>query len=208
MSSSVARQPTPEGPRLGLRGAAPAGRVHRHVHQPVHRHRGPAPARGHRRRRPAAAAGARLAPDLVRLAPSDARIGPGLPGRRTRPARVRAVRQAPDGYDTATLASDLAAMMDALGHQRFAIAGHDTSMWIGYALAADHPDRVDRLAVAEAAMPGVSPSPRLFGSTQANGRLWHFAFNPARLGQRTTRHRTGRRLLRVPVRQGREETAR
>jgi len=157
MSSSVARQPTPEGPRLGLRGAAPAGRVHRHVHQPVHRHRGPAPARGHRRRRPAAAAGARLAPDLVRLAPSDARIGPGLPGRRTRPARVRAVRQAPDGYDTATLASDLAAMMDALGHQRFAIAGHDTGMWIGYALAADHPDRVDRLAVAEAAMPGVSP---------------------------------------------------
>jgi pimeloyl-ACP methyl ester carboxylesterase len=50
-------------------------------------------------------------------------------------------------------------------------------MWIGYALAADHPDRVDRLAVAEAAMPGVSPSPPLFGSTQANNRLWHFAFN-------------------------------
>jgi pimeloyl-ACP methyl ester carboxylesterase len=67
--------------------------------------------------------------------------------------------------------------MDALGHQRFAIAGHDTGMWIGYALAADHPDRVDRLAVAEAAMPGVSPSPPLFGSTQADDRLWHFAFN-------------------------------
>jgi hypothetical protein len=67
--------------------------------------------------------------------------------------------------------------MDALGHQRFAIAGHDTGMRIGYALAADHPDRVDRLAVAEAAMPGVSPSPPLFGSTQANDRPWHFAFS-------------------------------
>src|SRR5215472_12350295 len=83
----------------------------------------------------------------------------------------------PGGYDTATLAGDLAAVMDALGHRRFAVAGHDTGMWIGYALAADHPGRVARLAVAEAAMPGVSASPPLFGSTQANNRLWHFAFN-------------------------------
>jgi len=30
------------------------------------------------------------------------------------------------GYDTGALASDLAALMDALGHQRFAVAGHDT----------------------------------------------------------------------------------
>ena len=44
-------------------------------------------------------------------------------------------------------------------------------------MAADYPDRVARLAVAEAAMPGVSPSPPLFGSTAANDRLWHFAFN-------------------------------
>jgi pimeloyl-ACP methyl ester carboxylesterase len=83
----------------------------------------------------------------------------------------------PGGYDTATLAADLVALMDALGYQRFAVAGHDTGMWIGYALAADHPDRIDRLAVAEAAMPGVSASPPLFGGTQANDRLWHFAFN-------------------------------
>ncbi len=82
-----------------------------------------------------------------------------------------------DGYDAATLADDLVALMDALGHQRFAVAGHDTGMWIGYALAADYPDRVACLAVAEAAMPGVSPSPPLFGSTQANDGLWHFAFN-------------------------------
>ena len=82
-----------------------------------------------------------------------------------------------DGYDTGTLAGDLVALMDALGHRRFAAAGHDTGMWIGYALAADHPGRLDRLAVAEAAMPGVSPSPPLFGGTQANNRLWHFAFN-------------------------------
>jgi pimeloyl-ACP methyl ester carboxylesterase len=82
-----------------------------------------------------------------------------------------------DGYDTGTLAADLAALMDALGHQRFAVAGHDTGMWIGYALAADHPDRVARLAVAETPLPGVSPSPPLFANAHLNNALWHFGFN-------------------------------
>ena len=82
-----------------------------------------------------------------------------------------------DGYDTGTLAGDLVALMDALGHERFAVAGHDTGMWIGYALAADHPDRVARLAVAETPLPGVSPSPPLFASAHLNNALWHFAFN-------------------------------
>ena len=82
-----------------------------------------------------------------------------------------------DGYDTGTLAADLAALMDALGHRRFAVAGHDTGMWIGYALAADHPRRVARLAVAETPLPGVSPSPPLFASAHLNNALWHFAFN-------------------------------
>ena len=82
-----------------------------------------------------------------------------------------------DGYDTGTLAGDLAALMDALGHERFAVAGHDTGMWIGYALAVDHPDRVARLAVAETPLPGVSPSPPLFANAHLNNALWHFAFN-------------------------------
>jgi pimeloyl-ACP methyl ester carboxylesterase len=82
-----------------------------------------------------------------------------------------------DGYDTGTLAADTADLMTALGHHRFAVVGHDIGMWMGYALAADHPERVTRLAVAEAAIPGLSPSPPLFGSTEANNRLAHFAFN-------------------------------
>jgi pimeloyl-ACP methyl ester carboxylesterase len=82
-----------------------------------------------------------------------------------------------DGYDTGTLADDLVALMDALGHQRFAVAGHDTGMWIGYGLAADHPDRVARLAVAETPLPGVSPSPPLLANAHLNNALWHFAFN-------------------------------
>jgi pimeloyl-ACP methyl ester carboxylesterase len=84
-----------------------------------------------------------------------------------------------DGYDTGTLANDLVALMDALGHERFAVVGHDTGLIISYALAADHPDRVDRLAVVEVPGPlGVGPSPPLFGLPEPiNNKLWHLAFN-------------------------------
>jgi pimeloyl-ACP methyl ester carboxylesterase len=82
------------------------------------------------------------------------------------------------GYDTATLAGDLVALMDALGHQRFAVVGHDTGFAIGYALAADHPDRVERVALAEIpGPPGAAPSPPLFVPGPLNDRLWHIPFN-------------------------------
>ncbi|MGW4630800.1 alpha/beta fold hydrolase [Streptomyces rubiginosohelvolus] len=81
------------------------------------------------------------------------------------------------GYDTATLARDMAGLMTALGHERFAVVGHDIGMWTGYALAADHSGRIERLAVTEAAIPGLSPSPPLFSDAEVNARLWHFAFN-------------------------------
>jgi pimeloyl-ACP methyl ester carboxylesterase len=82
-----------------------------------------------------------------------------------------------DGYDTGTLSSDLVGLMAALRHERFAMVGHDIGMWTGFALAADHPDRIERLAVAEAAIPGVTPPPPLFVTGRANERLWHFTFN-------------------------------
>ena len=82
-----------------------------------------------------------------------------------------------DGYDTATLGNDLVALMDALGHQRFALYGTDVGMPIAYALTVDHLDRVERLVVSEAPLPGISPSPPLFLPPQLNERLWHLAFN-------------------------------
>ncbi|WP_201776641.1 alpha/beta fold hydrolase [Allosalinactinospora lopnorensis] len=82
------------------------------------------------------------------------------------------------GYDTGALANDLVALMDALGHQRFAVVGHDTGFAIGYALAADHPDRVDRVALAEIpGPPGAAPAPSLFVPAPLNERLWHIPFN-------------------------------
>ena len=64
-----------------------------------------------------------------------------------------------DGYDTGTLASDLVKLMGALGHQRFALYGTDVGVPIAYALAADHPDRVERLVVSEAPSLGYPPHP-------------------------------------------------
>jgi pimeloyl-ACP methyl ester carboxylesterase len=96
-----------------------------------------------------------------------------------------------DGYDTGTLANDLVALMDELGHQRFALYGTDTGMPIAYALAADHPDRVERLIVSEAPLPGASPSPPLFLQPQLNARLWHLTFNqlPAEVNEALVRGR-------------------
>jgi pimeloyl-ACP methyl ester carboxylesterase len=82
-----------------------------------------------------------------------------------------------DGYDTAAHADDMVALMEALGHPRFAMVGFDTGMPIGYAVAADHPERLDRLVVGEAVISGVTPSPPLIGSAKANNQFWHLAFN-------------------------------
>ncbi len=82
-----------------------------------------------------------------------------------------------DGYDTATLAADMVALMDALGHRRFAVVGVDTGMLIAYAVAADHPDRVDRLVVGEAFLPGITPPAPLTLPDQVKARLWHIPFN-------------------------------
>ncbi|WP_424882774.1 alpha/beta fold hydrolase [Streptomyces sp. SLBN-8D4] len=82
-----------------------------------------------------------------------------------------------DGYDSGTLAADLLALMAALGHDRFDVVGHDIGTWTAYALAADHPERVGRLAILEAVVPGLTPSPPFFGPAAANLRLWQFGFN-------------------------------
>ena len=114
-----------------------------------------------------------------------------------------------DGYDIGTLANDMVALMDSLGHERFALVGFDTGMFISYALAADHPDRLDRLVVGEAFVPGVysitAPvRPRADQRAALAPRL-----QPARHGERGSRQRTGRHLLRRGVRRmGRDATAR
>jgi pimeloyl-ACP methyl ester carboxylesterase len=85
-----------------------------------------------------------------------------------------------DGYDAGTLAQDLIALMDDLGHERFAVVGHDIGLVISYALAADNPDRVASVAVLEVPGPPTPDhSPPLFAPAAVNNKLWHIAFNRA-----------------------------
>ena len=81
------------------------------------------------------------------------------------------------GYDAATLAQDMVAVMEALGHERFAFVGVDTGMLIGYALAADHGERIERAVLGEAFLPGITPPYPLIAPPPLADRLWHLSFN-------------------------------
>jgi haloacetate dehalogenase len=52
-------------------------------------------------------------------------------------------------YAKRAMALDQIAVMDQLGFDRFAVAGHDRGGRVGYRLALDHPDRVSKLAVLD-----------------------------------------------------------
>ena len=54
-----------------------------------------------------------------------------------------------EDYTKRTLARETVSLMADLGHQTFAVAGHDRGARLGYRLALDHPDRVERLAVLD-----------------------------------------------------------
>jgi pimeloyl-ACP methyl ester carboxylesterase len=82
-----------------------------------------------------------------------------------------------NGYDPASQANDMVALMAALGHRRFAVIGFDTGMPIAYALASDHPELIERVVVGEAIIVGVTPAPPLLVPGPLNRRLWHIAFN-------------------------------
>src|SRR3984957_3190632 len=96
-----------------------------------------------------------------------------------------------EGYDSGTLANDLVGLMDALGQGQFAVVGVDTGLLIGYALAADHPGRVARLAVGEAPLPGITPPTPLILPDQGCDRLWDIPFH--QLKKKKKKKNTGRR---------------
>ena len=81
------------------------------------------------------------------------------------------------------LALDQVQAMAALGHERFAVAGHDRGGRVGYRMALDHPDRVSSLAVLD-----IVPTADVWA--RADDRLalvyWHWGFlaQPAPLPER------------------------
>jgi pimeloyl-ACP methyl ester carboxylesterase len=85
------------------------------------------------------------------------------------------------GYEMQTIAADLHGFAEALGLTAkgpIDVVGHDIGAWIGYFYAAEWPDDVKRLAVFDAAIPGITPPPPAgFPTAEVNVKTWHFAFN-------------------------------
>jgi pimeloyl-ACP methyl ester carboxylesterase len=85
------------------------------------------------------------------------------------------------GYEMRTVGAELHGFVEALGltaNGPIDVLGHDIGTWIGYAYAAEWPGDVKRLAVFDAALPGVTPPPPAgIPSAEANVKTWHFAFN-------------------------------
>ena len=53
-------------------------------------------------------------------------------------------------YSKRAMARDVLALMRALGHERFAVVGHDRGAYVALRTALDHPAAVERLAVLDA----------------------------------------------------------
>jgi pimeloyl-ACP methyl ester carboxylesterase len=54
-----------------------------------------------------------------------------------------------EGYAKRTMANDIVALAQALGHDRFALAGPDRGALVAFRAGLDHPDRVSHLAILD-----------------------------------------------------------
>lgn len=76
------------------------------------------------------------------------------------------------GYDKKTQAGDVAGVLDALGIARADIVAHDIGNMVAFAVAARYPERVGRVVLIDAPVPGVGPWEEILKSPL----LWHFHF--------------------------------
>jgi len=76
------------------------------------------------------------------------------------------------GYDKKTQAGDVAAVLDALTVDKVELVTHDIGNMVGYAFAAEQPERVTKFALLDAPLPGVGPWDEILKSPL----LWHFRF--------------------------------
>jgi len=82
-----------------------------------------------------------------------------------------------DGYDTQSLATALHGLLGRLGVHRFHLAAHDIGAWVAFPYAALHGGAVQRLALLDAGIPGVTLPDPLPITAERAWRTWHFPFN-------------------------------
>ena len=76
------------------------------------------------------------------------------------------------GYDKKTQAADIRSVVTTLGYDRTYVVSHDIGIMVAYAYAALYPDKVERLVVMDAPIPGIAP----WDEIVKNPKLWHFSF--------------------------------
>jgi len=76
------------------------------------------------------------------------------------------------GYDKKTQAGDIARVLDILKIDKVDLVTHDIGNMVGYAFAAQYPDRVTRFVAMDAPLPGIGPWEEIIRSPV----LWHFNF--------------------------------
>ncbi|MBR1364377.1 alpha/beta hydrolase [Bradyrhizobium ottawaense] len=76
------------------------------------------------------------------------------------------------GYDKKNQGVDIAMVMDKLNVQKADLVTHDIGNMVGYALAAQYPDRITKWVVIDAPLPGIGPWDEILKSPM----LWHFNF--------------------------------
>jgi pimeloyl-ACP methyl ester carboxylesterase len=77
------------------------------------------------------------------------------------------------GYDKKTQAKDIRAVVTALGYDKTFVVAHDIGNMVAYAYAATYPDKVERLVVMDAPIPGIEP----WNQILLNPGVWHFNFH-------------------------------
>src|SRR5881397_2322882 len=82
----------------------------------------------------------------------------------------------PDGgYDKKTQAKDMRAVVTSLGYDKTFVVAHDIGNMVAYAYAAMYADKVERLVVMDAPIPGIDP----WNQILLNPGVWHFNFHGA-----------------------------
>jgi pimeloyl-ACP methyl ester carboxylesterase len=76
------------------------------------------------------------------------------------------------GYDKRNQGLDMWGVLDSLKVDKVDVVAHDIGNMVGYAMTAEHPDRVGRLVLMDAPIPGVGPWDEIL----KNPLLWHFRF--------------------------------
>ncbi|MFV0132409.1 alpha/beta fold hydrolase [Streptomyces sp. HMX87] len=87
------------------------------------------------------------------------------------------------GYAKRTMAADVVALARALGHERFALAGHDRGALVAFRAGLDHPDAVTRLAALDV-LPTLDMWDVLRGTTAAVGFHLYLMAQPPGLPER------------------------